>query len=121
LVLLLGFALAVAMFLIYNLYMLLTSVKQQGQYVERLVKSKDGSFVLLTFYVEMRFGRPHGRLISAKKITAQPLKASTLQLPVHRTKEEAPVGRIAPAQRRIPSPYQRFAFFKSQPTRAPSL
>ena len=101
--------------------MLATSVQQHGQYVERLVKGKDGSFVLLTFYVVMRFGRPHGRLISAKKVAAQPLKATTLELPVHRTKEDAPIGRIAPAQRRIPSPYQRFAFFKSQPTRAPSL
>lgn len=101
--------------------MLLTSVQQQGQYVERLVKGKDGSFVLLTFYVEMRFGRPHGRLVSAKKVAAQPLKAATLQLPVHRTKEEAPIARTIPTPRSIPSPYQRLAFFKSQPTRAPSL
>lgn len=104
--------------------MLTTSVQQQGHYVERLVKGKDGSSVLLTFYVVMRFGRPHGRLVSAKKVAAQPLKAQKSEvvcLPTLRVKEEAPVSRILPAESAVLSPYQRFAFLKSQPTRAPSF
>ncbi len=98
--------------------MLYLQNKQLNSIFERIVKDKNGKFVRVQFTIVEANGTFQGKIISVSPITIQSKKQ--IFLPEYKEKETSEFAYIS-LFTSILSPFNKFFFFNSQPTRAPSF
>jgi|GEM_PF-1459281 len=104
-------------------------IKPQGKIIRRIVKTKTGEFVLATFYVVESESGLDVRLLSVKRVQKQArienCKLKIENYPLYLTGKCPKFSSVISNHHNysgVVSPFfNKFEFFVSQPTRAPSL
>ena len=95
-------------------------VHQGGRFIEKIFTDQSGQQFKLVFFVALVNGEVKGTLISAQPVGSVDVGATCAYLPISLSINKV-VTEYVPTYASVVSPFNKFFFFTSQPTRAPSL